>query len=346
MQASQTRLVAKYLQITVSNNNGSFTMYGRKSSEDDWVSLNHEDKQPTSFFKFFRDNSVVPFGSNSDGAFSEINIRNNAVEYYWNNKDGRIDLKYSLVKSEGSRFINTLVIDCTIQNFTEDVVSMDWLFCLDTWFGEKSKTHFYLPGNITVNNETELPFEASLSYIRSYSPEKEMALNLIFSQEDQVLPDRVYFANWKRITESIGLYEIKDGRSFDLKPFSLNDSAIVAEFRKREIYPDREHTYRIVLSMDSDIIINNRTGVEEPTTTTSTTTTTLPFTFTTTTTIFGDSTTEKRNYGDIDLININLSDLIQMLNSLQDMIDKGSVTPAEVQRSREILEEIRRRTGS
>ena len=39
-------------------------------------------------------------------------------------------------------------------------------------------------------------------------------------------PDKVIFSNWKRLDESGWTLNVKDGRNFNLLPYSINDSAV------------------------------------------------------------------------------------------------------------------------
>jgi hypothetical protein len=60
-------------------------------------------------------------------------------------------------------------------------------------------------------------------------------------------PDRVVFANWKRMSEAGWSYETSPGRSFSDLPYSINDSAVFQYYNPQSIAPNGSRTVTIVL---------------------------------------------------------------------------------------------------
>lgn len=321
--SKETKLVGNYIKLAVSNENGSFILYGRNNVNDSWTPLIFEDESPTSYFRFFKNDFRISFGEGGVGRYSEIDIQGSKIIYFWQDSTIKINIKYSLVSSDSTKSADTLLIDLNIENKLNNDYDIDFFVCVDTYFGEKTKNHFIMPGNYILQNESEIPSEASISNVLTYDDKKKIGLNLIFGKEDQVVPDRIFFANWKRVNESISSFKVKEGRNFNLEPYSINDSAVFIEYKDEKIYPNRNHTYRFILSMKSDInldidkketkkdiIKRNRIEAEEK----------------------------------INIINLNLSELLALLDKINKKLESGEkISEEDIKASNMILEEIKKR---
>lgn len=325
--SQQTRLRGNLIMLTVDNSNGSFNLYGRNSKDDKWIPLLFEDFPPTSYFRFVKDGKQISFGESGKGNYSEINSDKNGIYYFWKNNEVKIDINFRLFSSSSSNPVDSLLIDLTINNLTERETNLDFSLCIDTYLGEKENNHFITPNNKIYNKESIISKKDIPEYILSYSKEKGIGVNIILNKSP-ILPDRIFFANWKIVRETIGKYKINPSNSFDLKPFSINDSATFIEYENQKI-GSKSRNYKFILSM------KNRIKLEE----TSTTTTIQSYT---TTTISNSTTTiDPRN---LNLINMNLFDLLRLLDEINKKIESGQkLTQEDIDFSNAILEEIKKR---
>jgi hypothetical protein len=61
------------------------------------------------------------------------------------------------------------------------------------------------------------------------------------------VPDRVVFANWKRLSDASWSYESSADRTFSQLPYSVNDSAVSQYYDPRAIPPGTEVTITLLL---------------------------------------------------------------------------------------------------
>ncbi len=338
--SQQTRLRGNFIMLTVDNNNSNFILYGRNNKNDKWTPLLFEDFPPTSFFRFSKDGKMIPFGEGGSDRYSEIKSDKNSIYYFWKNKEIQMDIKFTLFSSDSSNPIDSLLIELTIKSLEEQPAIIDFFLALDTYLGEKENTHFITDSKKIYNSENEINKKDLPKYIQSYSKDKGIGLNIVFDKISP-LPDRIFFANWKLIKDHIGKYKVNKGNSFDLKPFSLNDSAIFLEYEKQKI-TTKDKKYIFVLSMKNNVKLEDLYETTTTTTTTIQTTTTTINTLTTTTTI--ERVTNIDNNKELDLINMNLSDLLKLLDDINKKIESGqTLTQQDIDFSNAVLEEIKKR---
>jgi len=323
----QTKLIGNYIKLAVSNENGSFVVYGRNNVNDEWTPLVFEDENPTSYFRFFKKDQRIPFGEGGSGRYSEIDIQGNKVIYYWQDPSIKINLNYQLASSNDSRSADTLVIDVNIENKSLDPYDISFFLCIDTYIGEKTRNNFIMPGNYILQNETEIPKSAPVSNILTYDDKKKIGVNIVFEKDKQITPDRVFFANWKRVDESISSFKVKEGRNFNLEPYSINDSSVFIDYKVQKIYPNRDHIYRFILSMKGDVNLNIDNKDNEKTN------------------IIKESKAKvKESAKHINVINFNLSELLALLEKINKKLESGEeLSEEDINLSNNILDEIRKR---
>ena len=360
--SQQTTLVGNYIKLSVYNENAKFSLHGRNSKDDKWIPLLFEDYPPTTYFRFFKDKKMIPFGEGGRGNNSEIKIIGKDIVYFWKSEDIRIGLKFALLNSLNSPNADSLLIEITLQNLTDEDYKVDILLCLDTYLGDKTKNHFLINENTIIIGEKEFK-TINFPFIKSFDKELKIGLNLLFNNDLLNIPNRIYFTNWKR-GDSVGKYRVSDGRVFDLKPYSINDSAIFAEYDDILIKGGDSTNHFIGLSMNNNISIDRTNDSVTTTTASVSTTTTIPTTTTTiqqenyitttlspttTTTIASTqnittTTTLRADFSRLDLANLNLSELLKLLNDINTkLIPDSNLTQEDIDFIDKVLNEIKSR---
>jgi hypothetical protein len=253
LYSEQYKLIGNYVLLSVSSNDGRFLLYGRSNKKDPWTPLLFEDFPSTSYFKFFQTNGTkIPFSEGGKNNISETKIIGNSIFYFWQNGDFKIEITYRFTSLYGDTSANTLYIELSVKNLTDREKSIDYFFCIDTFLGEKSHRHFMVDDRI-INGEKEFKTDNLPHTVISYDDYLKYGINIFLNTDRQIPPSRIYFANWKRIDETIGLYKITDKQDFDLKPYSINDSACVQEYRNQKIQPGSKLDYRFVININNNI---------------------------------------------------------------------------------------------
>lgn len=345
------KLVGNFIKLIVTNKDGRFALYGRNNVKDEWIPVFFEDFPITSYFRFYKNHELLYYGEGGSDNYSEIEIVDNKIVYLWYNEDIKITITYSIVSWEKSKSANTLIIDLRIDNLTEKIFTFDSILCLDTYLGEKSGEHFVVSDNTVINNEQEILDTSTIDYIQSFNHDYKLGINMLFNREKQIAPDRIFFANWKRVDKNIGLYQVTPGINFDLKPYSLNDSALFIEYKEQEIIPHRDHEYRYILNISNNPAVPTEEPSIIPTATptppvgetdtqknnSSVTPTPIP-------TKEDNNITSKDQKKQLELINLTLTDLLALLDSINDKLKTGQkLSREDVELSRQILDEIKRR---
>lgn len=170
-------------------------------------------------------------------------------------QDG-IEIRYtasSIVFAQQLRFAQNrsgetvaLVVDNNITNNMESEASIGLRSIFDTTLGESGQRHFIIPGMENDNHEFEFQPGENSRYIES--PASVGSFILSFRKSGIGAADRIVGANWKRLNESPWDYEVNTARSFNLLPFSINDSAIALYWNPSAIPSGGQLRHRIILS--------------------------------------------------------------------------------------------------
>ncbi|HQB60359.1 MAG TPA: hypothetical protein PK899_01715 [Spirochaetota bacterium] len=306
------KITGNLFSLFVDGETSKFILYGRNKIEDKMSPLLAEDFPPSTYFKFYINKILVPFGEGGKGRKSEISKVGNDLHYFWSNDVIKIVIKYTLLSSIDKKPADTLLLRMNAENISNNKYSVGILFCVDTLLGESKRKHFLLDGSTLLNKEAEYIKNIPFTYINSYSETLKMGINILFDERYIDKPDRIYFTNWKKGSTN-EKYKVKPGADFDLKPYSLNDSAVFIEYENITVNSASSIDKNFILSKNSSVDIDERylkpkkskktvgtstttTVFEEPTTTTTTTyasitTTTIPAPTTTTYASTSTSTT-------------------------------------------------------
>ena len=254
--ASFSKLIGKNLILSVDKNSGRFNLYKRQDENGRYLPLLFEDKNLTTYFKFYKNKQDMDFGFGGSGRLSDIEIVDDSIIYYWKYDKIKIELKYSLGSSKENILLDTLVVDLNITNSSGRIVKMDFYFCIDTYLGEKTGRHFNISDGTFINAPKEIKDPDLLDrieYIKSGDKDELNSVNILFNTPLQVKPSRIFAANWKSVQQSIGKYAVPRDRDFNLTPYSMNDSALFIEYNDQDIIPYKDNSYRFVLSLNNEI---------------------------------------------------------------------------------------------
>jgi hypothetical protein len=115
-----------------------------------------------------------------------------------------------------------------ITNRSRSSVSTGLKLCLDTYLGEANLSHFSSDRQQEIRNELTVSASDMTRFWLSPSATSPQTVGLLCltAGADITSPDRIVFANWKRLSEASWDYETSSRRNFNLMPYSINDSAV------------------------------------------------------------------------------------------------------------------------
>jgi hypothetical protein len=204
----------------------------------------------TSYISLSVDNKVYRLGDS--GAFSlDTEISSDSAAYIWSSNSLTIHQTFTFIASKDASLADGLKMTLAITNNSETSLSVGVRFLIDTYLGEDSNTHFITEQINTVTAEkTITPGSDQEYWLSKENVGDDFGLRWEIYNSGITKPDKVIFANWKRLTESTWNYETNSGRNFNLLPYSINDSAAAMFYMPQKL--SKGQTRTIVTAFGND----------------------------------------------------------------------------------------------
>ena len=153
----------------------------------------------------------------------------------------------AFVVSHGAALADGFRFTFTITNASQADAEIGLRFLVDTSLGEKSTSHFRTDLQPRIAAETGLAPGAGDAWIESMN--EKAALMVVLKGSGFAPPDKVVFANWKRLNEETWLLNPVEGRSFTLLPYSVNDSALALYWQPTSVARSASRTVETILGV-------------------------------------------------------------------------------------------------
>ena len=216
------------MKLVLHETSGRFSIfYQNKLVSDEYTSLLLKQDPRTSGMTLIVNNKTERVGDTFEYDQS-VNETRSGAEFNWKSKQLDITESFSFVTSTGNSIADGVKIDITIENISEETLSIGLKYLFDTYLGEenKSKVHFYLSDDSEIDSETQLKGILPDYWVSMESINSDTGLLVMLDNKIVTAPDKVIFANWKRLDESGWTLNVKNNRNFNLLPYSINDSAV------------------------------------------------------------------------------------------------------------------------
>jgi hypothetical protein len=216
------------IKLILHENNGRISIYYQnKLVSEEYTSLLLKQDPRTSGITLMINNRLLRLGDTYEFKQSITNTRSGSA-FEWESKQLKVTESFSFVTSPGSSIADGIKIDLEIENISEDSLSVGMKYLFDTYLGESTRNdaHFYISDNSSIDTETSLKGLLPDYWYSSGNKDSEVGLLVMLDNDIVTSPDRITFANWKRLDESGWTLNIKDERNFNLLPYSINDSAV------------------------------------------------------------------------------------------------------------------------
>jgi hypothetical protein len=163
--------------------------------------------------------------------------------FLWESGSLRIRQSFSFVTSSGARLANGVLVELTIENLSEVAREIEARYLFDTYLAEAEEAHFVTEAGERIRSETQVEPSASLTWWATPSPDHEsVGFQQIIAGEGLTRPERVVFANWKRLSETAYDYTVSTERTFSLLPYSIDDSAAAVYYPAETLDPGASRT--------------------------------------------------------------------------------------------------------
>ncbi|MDA3939088.1 MAG: hypothetical protein PF693_07250 [Spirochaetia bacterium] len=214
------------IKILLHENSGSFSAYYLEDINTGKYTPFLFDKDPeTSLLSIMSDNKIFKMGNSS--VFSkDIFTTPTGGKIVWESTVLKVTEEFSFVKSQSSSLSDGFKIKILIENTSDQnkIIGLTYLF--DTFLGEQENDHFLLDSGTPIASENSILSNFPNYWISPSSEDTFLGLQGMVRGPGITVPNKIIFANWKRLQDNLWNYHVKKNRNFNLIPYSINDSAV------------------------------------------------------------------------------------------------------------------------
>lgn len=216
----------------------------------------------TSVLSVVYGNKIYRMGESSE--FKEtVDKLPGGARFTWRSTFLQVTETFTLISPLDSSVRSGVRIDLSLRNLTEQEISVGARFLFDTYLGEPGNLHFKTSALALVNRELTLtPADKSTWWMSPLANDKnQFGLQVMMSGPGITVPDRVVFANWKRLSDASWAYDTSAARNFSLLPYSVNDSAVAQYYEARPVPRSADLTFTLALGIYSAAGYGGLSGV-------------------------------------------------------------------------------------
>ena len=158
--------------------------------------------------------------------------------------------EFSFVRSTGSTETNGVAVRITLENRGDRQVQAGARFLLDTNLSDRQPEVTFTTNRRTINTETVLTRSDRDNSWTDSAGRISLTGSLFTGSEGD--PDRVHFANWKRLNDASLRLSYQPGRNFNMLPYSVRDSAVSYYFEPRPLGRGERRTFGFYLFLNSE----------------------------------------------------------------------------------------------
>ncbi len=228
---------------------GRFSLYTRaNAASTDYIPLFVDQDPRTSGISLVVNDRIYKLGDSSQFAESADGSADaGTARFRWTSRTLEVVQEFTPVRSSASTEVEGMRLAIRISNRSRSRLSVGLKFCLDTYLGEENLSHFSSDRHQEIRNELTVSGSDMIRYWLSQSASQPGGAGMVCvtSGSDITTPDRIVFANWKRLSDASWDYQTSSNRNFNLMPYSINDSAVCMYYDPVDL--DAQESREIVL---------------------------------------------------------------------------------------------------
>ena len=216
---------------------GRFSLYTRSSSGKT-IPLFVDQDPRTSGISLVVNEKIYKLGDSAEFRETvEKAIGETAGSFQWSSRILKVVQEFTPVSATEAGTAEGVRMTIRISNRSRNRLSVGLRLCLDTYLGEDNLSHFSSDRHEEIRSELTVAGADMMRYWLSPSAEApaEVGLVCITSGPQVTPPDKVVFANWKRLSDASWDYKTSSSRNFNLMPYSINDSAVCMYYEPVDI---------------------------------------------------------------------------------------------------------------
>ncbi|UCF99302.1 MAG: hypothetical protein JSV89_07115 [Spirochaetaceae bacterium] len=229
---------------------GRFSLYTRSTSAD-YIPLFVDQDPRTSGLSLVVNDKLYKLGETSEFAEKTAKTTNPlTARFEWTSRVLKVVQEFTPVSSGGKIDAEGVRMSIRITNRSPSRLSVGMRLCLDTYLGEDNLSHFSSDRHKEIRRELSVTDSDMIGYWLSPSADSPQNIGLlcVTSGSDITSPDKIVFANWKRISEASWGYETSTNRNFNLMPYSINDSAVCMYYEPVDLLAQESREIVLVLA--------------------------------------------------------------------------------------------------
>jgi hypothetical protein len=243
------------MRLTLIEGEGRFALSCQtKGTSGIFVPLLAAQDPRTTLLSIVVGNKVYKMGESSE--FNETAEKTaTGARMTWKSSFLQVTETFTFTASADSPLSNGVRIDISLKSLSEQSLSVGVRYLFDTYLGESSFVHFRTDSLSQITHELALtPADKTLYWLSPLAGDAdELGLQVMTSGAGITAPDRIVFANWKRLSDSSWAYDVSAARNFSQLPYSVNDSAVCQYYDPRDIPHEGEATITLVLGVYSRV---------------------------------------------------------------------------------------------
>ncbi|WP_020613630.1 hypothetical protein [Sediminispirochaeta bajacaliforniensis] len=239
------------IKLVLNENNGKFAAYYEKTAASgDYIPFFFARDPRTTGFGFLVGNRIYSMGESSGFSLS-VGKEAGGGYFLWKSNAFTVKEAFRFVESENSPLSDGFAITISITNITDRPQTIGVHYLFDTYLGEENSRHFVTDGGLAIQNETEYTamqpgYWVSPSEISGFGGLQGMVQGRGLS-----VPDRIVFANWKRLQENTWNFSVQSSRNFNMLPYSVNDSAVCYYYLPKKVAPGEKRDITLAFGLYS-----------------------------------------------------------------------------------------------
>lgn len=221
------------IKLVLNDKSGRLSLYGTEDpAKPVWTPLFLADDPTTTKWKLQLGEKHHVLGD--DSAFStSVESTAAGAKVVWTSKTLVATLTYDFLISAAGTQADGLRLGLSVVNVSEASARVGVRFVLDTNLGEK-KDHFRTSAGDVHNAEYRIEGNLPDWWLSTASADDPLGL-VVMTGKGATPPARLYFANWRRLDDTLWEPAYKAGRDFNLLPYSFNDSAAAQIYEAQEL---------------------------------------------------------------------------------------------------------------
>ena len=240
------------IKLVIHENSGRFSLYHLEDvKENVFVPLIFDEDPRTTTASILVDNKIYSLGDSFEFKQS-IDTAVDSAEITWESSSIKVVKKFNFISSSKSTLADGISITLTIQNISESNKSVGIRYLLDSYLGEKSNIHFHTDSAKNIQYEREFMDDLPKYWLSPKSKDSNYGLQVMCRAMGTSPPNKIVFANWKRLNDSSWSYNVNTSRNYSRPPYSVNDSAVAMYYNPKTIGPGENRTITLSLGAFSE----------------------------------------------------------------------------------------------